>query len=203
MVKLMIHIEGAPDRIMEIRSGPHKIGRAPGNDIVILHPSVSSQHCVVELCPDGLLIRDLGSTNGTELDGQPVLEATAQSGQVIRIGTVACTVEGVVPNVSIPQWEQPPLPELPPGVKPCCNHPEFGASMKCSHCKALFCGACVHLMRRQGGTLHKLCPICSHHCVPIEGMNVPKSQSTLLGMLKKMIPKSGTMRLRRGSRKFR
>lgn len=203
MAKLVIQIDGASDRVLELRAGRHRIGRSPENETVLLHPSVSSQHCTLELCDEGLLVRDMGSTNGTELDGELIMEALAQSGQVIGIGAFNCTVEGVAPPVTIPKWEAEPPPELPPGVKPCINHPEFPASMECSGCHNVFCGACVHLMRRQGGTLHKLCPICSKHCISIEGMNSEGNQNKLFGLLKKMIPKTGTMRLRRGSRKFK
>jgi len=203
MAKLIIQTDGAPDRIAEIRTGPHRIGRLQDNEIVLSHPSVSSQHCVVDLCDEGLVIHDLGSTNGTDLDGQPILEALAQSDQVIGIGVFNCRIEGVVPKVTIPKWEAAPPPELPPGVKPCVNHPEFPASMECNHCHKMFCGSCVHLMRRQGGTLHKLCPICSHHCISIEGMNLAGSQNRLVGFLKKMVPKGGTMRLHRGRKRFR
>ena len=203
MAKLIIRLNGAPDRVMELRKGPHRVGRAEDNEIVLLHPSVSSQHCVVELCDEGLMVRDLGSTNGTEVDGQLVLEAFAQSGQVIHIGAFDCLVEGIPPKVAIPKWEEPPPPKLPPGAKPCTNHPAFPASMECTHCHKVFCGACIHLMRVHGGALHKFCPICSHKCVPIEGMNEEESQGKFLGMLKKMIPKTGTLRLRRGRKRSR
>ena len=193
MVKLFIEIDGSPERVMELRAGPHRVGRAQDNDIVLLHPSVSSQHGVLEICDEGLKVHDLGSTNGTDLDGQPVLEAYAQSGQVVSFGSVHCRVEGVVPKVTIPKWEEEPPPPLPPGVKPCANHPGLGASFKCDHCHRTFCGACIHLMRRQGGVLHKMCPICSHHVVPIEGMNTEGGSGIFSGLLKKMIPKSGTM----------
>ena len=102
MARLIIQLEGSPDKVMELRPGPHQIGRAPDNDIVLLHASVSSRHCIVELCNEGLLVHDLGSTNGTELDGEPVIEAFAGTGQIINIGAFSCVVEGVAPKVSIP-----------------------------------------------------------------------------------------------------
>jgi len=203
MAKLVIHIDGAPDKTVELRSGPHRVGRAPENDVVLLHPSVSSQHCVLELCDDGLLVRDLGSTNGTELDGELVLDALAQNGQVIGIGVFGCTVEGIPARVSIPTWTDPTPPELPPGVKPCSNHPDFPASMECTHCHKLFCGACIHLMRRLGGAMHRFCPVCSHDCVPIKGMNNAEAQRTLMAFLRKMVPKTGTMFLGRHKRRRR
>ena len=201
MAKLIIQGEDGPDQVVELGRGPQRIGRDPANDIVLLHPSVSSHHCVIELQDEGLLVHDLGSTNGTDLDGEPVLQAWAQTGQVIGIGSFNCRIDEVPPPVSIPTWEEPPPPDLPPGVKPCDNHPEFPASMKCTHCNKLFCGSCIHLMRRLGGELHKLCPICSHHCIPIDGMNAADGPGKIMNFLKGLVrpgAKSGTMRLSRG-----
>jgi len=203
MARLIIQQNDGPDRIVEMRGGPHRVGRSPENEIVLAHPSVSSQHCIVEIAEEGLWVRDLGSTNGTEVDGQPVLEALVQSGQVIQIGVFGCRVEALAPKVSIPKWEEPPPPQLPPGVKPCTNHPEFPASMECTHCHKVFCGVCVHLMRVVNGKVHKFCPICSRQCVPIDGMNAADAPGKLLGLFKKMLPKTGTMRLRRGRRRSR
>lgn len=200
MAKLIIQKGDEPEQVVELRPGPQRIGRAPENDVVLLDSSVSSEHCVVELQNEGLLVHDLGSTNGTDLDGEPILQAYAQSGQVLGIGTFNCRLEEIPPPVHIPTWEDEPPPEMPPGVKPCENHPEFPASMECIHCHKVFCGSCVHLMRRRGGELHKLCPICSHHCIPIEGMNVHDTSGKFMGFLKRMIPKGATMRLYRGGR---
>ncbi|MCU0772490.1 MAG: FHA domain-containing protein [Verrucomicrobia bacterium] len=202
MARLIIHIDGAPDRVRELEDKPYLVGRGPENDIVLAHPSVSTRHCLIELREEGLLVRDLGSTNGTELDGRPILEAFAQSGQVLRIGSVECRVEGVSPRVSIPVWQPPAPPELAPGEKPCVNHPERPASMECSHCHRLFCGPCIHLMQRQGGVLHKLCPVCSHPCIPMKGMNEAGTPGRLAKFLGRIIPKTGTMRiLGRGERR--
>lgn len=203
MAKLVVQIDGAPARILELRKGLHRVGRSSENDFVITHASVSMRHCEFELTDEGLWIRDLQSTNGTFLDGQPVMSACAQSGQVIHLGRVACAVEEVVPQVNIPQWQEPEAPEFVKGTKPCVNHPEFPASMECTHCHKVFCGACVHILRRSKGTTHKLCPICSNHCVPIEGMNsLLKHGSTFLRLLKKLKPKHGR-RGRRGQRGVR
>jgi len=199
MARLIIRIEGAPEKVLELRPGPHRVGRAPESDILLPHPSVSSQHCLLELCDDGLLVRDLGSTNGTYLDDQLIMEAVAQSGQILRIGAFHCLVEGVIPRITIPTWGQPP-PELPPGVKPCFNHPEFPASMQCTRCHRVFCGSCVHLMQRRGGRLYKLCPVCSNPCLPLDDMNKADEGNKLLNLLKKMVPNTGSRRGRRGRR---
>src|SRR5690349_22018603 len=49
-----------------------KIGKAPDNDVVIDHPTVSRNHLVVRRQGDRFLVEDLGSTNGTFIDGAQV-----------------------------------------------------------------------------------------------------------------------------------
>lgn len=48
------------------------IGRSEGNGLVLADPSVSSRHAVLERRDGVWYVRDLGSTNGTLLDGYPV-----------------------------------------------------------------------------------------------------------------------------------
>lgn len=65
------------------------IGRAPGNDLVLPHPSVSGRHAQVAKQPDGSFqIRDLGSTNGTYLNGTRISTAVAGAGDRVTIGAV-------------------------------------------------------------------------------------------------------------------
>ena len=46
------------------------IGTLPENDLVLTDATVSRKHAVVEERPDGYLLRDLGSTNGSFLDNE-------------------------------------------------------------------------------------------------------------------------------------
>lgn len=65
------------------------IGRAPGNDLVLPHPSVSGRHAQINKMPDGKFqIRDLGSTNGTYLNGVRISTAVAGAGDRVTIGAV-------------------------------------------------------------------------------------------------------------------
>jgi two-component system cell cycle response regulator len=45
------------------------IGRAPDNQLVLRDPAASWRHCTVEPAGDGAVVRDLGSTHGTEVNG--------------------------------------------------------------------------------------------------------------------------------------
>jgi len=69
-------------------TGPVVVGRSPDADLVIADDFVSSTHLKVTPTPDGLLAEDLGSTNGTIINGQRATRAMRVSaGDVIEIGT--------------------------------------------------------------------------------------------------------------------
>lgn len=69
------------------------IGRADGNAIQIVEPSVSGRHCEVRLRNGELFVRDLASTNGTFAAGQKIAEASVSPGQLLRIGDVELRFE--------------------------------------------------------------------------------------------------------------
>jgi two-component system, NtrC family, response regulator GlrR len=62
------------------------IGSHESNDVVIADPLVSRFHCEIRAIESGLSIRDLGSRNGTIVDGVQVVEALVRDGSAIRIG---------------------------------------------------------------------------------------------------------------------
>jgi hypothetical protein len=64
------------------------IGRKPGNSLQILDNSVSGNHAAIDVDAQGVLLRDLGSTNGTRVGDQRVLETHLAHGDVITFGNV-------------------------------------------------------------------------------------------------------------------
>jgi hypothetical protein len=85
--------KGMPPDARAILERPTVIGRDPACDFVVLDPRVSRRHVVVE--PDGaaFILRDLGSSNGTRLNGAPVERAELGLGDVITIGDSELCVE--------------------------------------------------------------------------------------------------------------
>ncbi|MEX0942382.1 MAG: FHA domain-containing protein [Pseudomonadales bacterium] len=71
-----------------------EIGRALECDISILEPALSRKHAELELTDDGLLIRDLGSVNGTFVNGEKVDEAALNDGDVLAFGKIKFIVSG-------------------------------------------------------------------------------------------------------------
>ena len=73
--------------------GPVIVGRNPGADIVIGAGYVSGRHARFTLMGQNLFIEDLGSTNGTFVNGQRIFEPTAlRNKDVVTIGDVAIRV---------------------------------------------------------------------------------------------------------------
>ena len=67
-----------------------KIGRTKPADIIISEPSVSREHCLVELAANKLRVMDLNSTNGTYIDNKRIGRAEILPvGSVLRVGNVS------------------------------------------------------------------------------------------------------------------
>ncbi|MEK7380688.1 MAG: adenylate/guanylate cyclase domain-containing protein [Gemmatimonadota bacterium] len=75
--------------------GPHRLvlGRALSSDLLVADPAVSRRHADLRLDGDALLVRDLGSSNGTSLNGIRITEALARPNDVLAFGTVSFRVE--------------------------------------------------------------------------------------------------------------
>jgi DNA-binding NtrC family response regulator len=71
---------------------PRTAGSAAFCELVIADKAVSRIHFELDPLPDGLWVRDLGSRNGTYVNGVKVTEARVPAGTVIRVGTTDMTV---------------------------------------------------------------------------------------------------------------
>ena len=73
--------------------GPVIVGRNPGADIVIGAGYVSGRHARFSLMGQNLFVEDLGSRNGTAVNGQLVSEPVAlKNNDVVNVGDVAIRV---------------------------------------------------------------------------------------------------------------
>lgn len=73
--------------------GPVVVGRSPGADIVIGAGYVSARHARFSLMGQNLFVEDLGSTNGTLVNGQPITAPAAlRNNDVVTIGDVSIRV---------------------------------------------------------------------------------------------------------------
>ena len=86
MAKLVILSQGLTGRSHELKVDKTTIGRVEDNTFQIAEPSVSSHHCEILLRGTDVLVRDLNSTNGTLLNGNPVTEIDLHPGDIIEMG---------------------------------------------------------------------------------------------------------------------
>ena len=73
-------------RIVALPDQMVSIGRAPDNDVVVGDPATSGHHGRIEVRNGSFWISDLGSTNGTQVNGEPVIERQLSDGDSIAIG---------------------------------------------------------------------------------------------------------------------
>ena len=73
-------------RIVALPNQMVTVGRAPDNDVVVGDPATSGRHGRIEMRAGAFWISDLGSTNGTLVNGEPVIEKQLSDGDLIAIG---------------------------------------------------------------------------------------------------------------------
>jgi adenylate cyclase len=73
------------------------VGRAATSDVPIYDPTVSRRHAELALADSGVQVKDLGSSNGTFVNGGRVTDAVANGGDVVTFGKVAFRVREVTP----------------------------------------------------------------------------------------------------------
>ncbi len=72
--------------VLAVADRPLRIGRKPGNDLVLADEKTSGVHAEIVLEGDRHVLRDLGSTNGTFLDGKRITEIVLTPGDVVTVG---------------------------------------------------------------------------------------------------------------------
>lgn len=86
MAKVILSLEGSVIREIPLDKERVTIGRRPHNDIQIENLAVSSEHARIVTILNDSFLEDLGSTNGTLVNGNPVKKHILQSNDVIEIG---------------------------------------------------------------------------------------------------------------------
>ncbi len=86
MPTLVISIDGAVIKEVQLIKERTTLGRRPYNDIVIDNLAVSGEHAVLSIVDGAVIIEDLRSTNGTYVNGQPILRQTLNHGDLLDIG---------------------------------------------------------------------------------------------------------------------
>ena len=93
MPRLVLLSEGFTGRAYELKVERTTVGRVSDNAIEIPEASVSSHHAEILLKGNEVIIHDLGSTNGTFINGEKITEAVLRPGQILRLGMIEMRLE--------------------------------------------------------------------------------------------------------------
>jgi pSer/pThr/pTyr-binding forkhead associated (FHA) protein len=86
MAKLILSMDGLVLKEITLTKERTTIGRKPHNDIQIDNLAVSGEHAVIVTILQDSFLEDLGSTNGTIVNGQPIKKHFLQNNDVIELG---------------------------------------------------------------------------------------------------------------------
>ena len=95
MAKLIFINPEHAAQVYELTLEKTTVGRAAGNTLVIADASLSAHHCEIHVNGPEVIVRDLGSRNGTLVNGAKLTNQQAQlkSGQTVRFGSVEARLE--------------------------------------------------------------------------------------------------------------
>ncbi|MCX7607499.1 MAG: FHA domain-containing protein [Bacteroidia bacterium] len=79
------------------------LGRSSECDVVLQHPEVSGRHALLIVHPDGSIeVQDVGSKNGTFVNGERVMTKKIQHGDVLALGSYQLNWEEILLNPPAP-----------------------------------------------------------------------------------------------------
>ncbi len=119
---LQLHVVGGPDsgRVHALPPGEHRVGRSPRAEIRIEDADTSRWHLAVRVAPDGVTVRDLGSVNGTTVEGTRIGEDPhpVQPGRRIRAGRSTLVVRSPAVPPAATRISHEGAIEVNPGPRP-------------------------------------------------------------------------------------
>jgi hypothetical protein len=110
MACLVVNCEEADLVTHELTCDIVTIGSAPLNHIVINDPAVSAQHAILARVADSYRLKDLHSTNGTQVNGISISDAELKDGDKIQFGSVAALFCGTLQTLAKPMSSSPADP---------------------------------------------------------------------------------------------
>ncbi|HOQ04128.1 MAG TPA: FHA domain-containing protein [Anaerohalosphaeraceae bacterium] len=118
-VNLILFKKDGSTRAFHLPSTVTVIGRRKDCDLCVPLMSVSRRHCKLNLDQGRLTVRDLGSKNGTFLNGVKVSESPVKPGDVLKIGTLyfGVQIDGRPENIEIMRPAEVPPAAQPPQKK--------------------------------------------------------------------------------------
>jgi len=118
MKVVLIRFKGADRRDIPLRGTSIVLGRRDDCQLHIPLPDVSRRHCQIDITPNGPIVRDLGSTNGTYVNDKRIAETQLKPGDRLTVGalTFIVQIDGKPAQVRPEQAAAEPEPEFGPPV---------------------------------------------------------------------------------------
>jgi hypothetical protein len=119
MAKLILSLDGQLIKEFTLSKERTTIGRKPHNDIQIDNLAVSGEHAIIMTILNDSFLEDLGSTNGTLVNGQPVKKHFLQSSDTVEIGKYKLKYMNEVPaSMSQAEFEKTMVLRAPAAAAP-------------------------------------------------------------------------------------
>ena len=84
--------EETPTTKLRLKKAVNVAGREAGSDLLIDNFQVSRRHCLLEVTENGVMVKDLDSTNGTFINGAPAKDGYLNEGDRLSLGTYGLTL---------------------------------------------------------------------------------------------------------------
>ena len=120
MAKLILSLDGMVIREYPLTKERTTLGRKPHNDIVIDNLAISGEHAMIMTILNDSFLEDLGSTNGTLVNGQPIKKHFLQNNDVVELGKykLKYVTEAVAAQASPADFEKTMVLRAAPGGGP-------------------------------------------------------------------------------------
>jgi pSer/pThr/pTyr-binding forkhead associated (FHA) protein len=93
---LVVLTGAARGTTLVVEALPAELGRSPESDIVLVDDTVSRRHAVLRGDRNGLELEDLGSSNGTSINGNPMVGSLSLlDGDLVSFGSATCLVKRI------------------------------------------------------------------------------------------------------------
>src|SRR6476469_1164736 len=116
-MQLTIKSGAGAGRTVQVEGTEFTIGREAGVDLVLAGGKASRRHAALRVLPDGrATLYDLGSSNGTFVNGRRIQSTLLQGGEQIQIGDTVLVADGAAAAVQ-------PVAAPPPAAQPVPVHP--------------------------------------------------------------------------------
>src|SRR5205809_138538 len=127
MAKLILSMDGLVLKEIPLTKERTTIGRKPHNDIQIDNLAVSGEHAVIVTILNDSFLEDLGSTNGTMVNGNAIKKHFLQNNDVVELGKYKLKFVGEAAPAAAPKPAAAPAPvsatATAPGAAPAAAMP--------------------------------------------------------------------------------